>query len=112
VSPLLRVCGCGALTPTTPCPACKAAKGRRHRQLPTWQTYNTARWRALRKRILERDDHTCQRCGGVANTAGHIIPFVDKDDPNAWDEDNIQAECGSCNAREQALRRAEKNRRG
>jgi 5-methylcytosine-specific restriction endonuclease McrA len=86
VSPLLKICSCGALTPTTPCPACKAAKGRRHRAMPTWQTYNTPRWKKLRLRILQRDDHTCARCGGPANTAGHLQPFTDKDDPLAWDE--------------------------
>jgi hypothetical protein len=60
-----------------------------------------------RRRILERDGHTCQVCGTAANSEfadapgriatlsiGHIIPVARGGDDN---DDNLRAECQRCN---------------
>ena len=42
--------------------------------------YNNAEWRALRKKVLERDGYQCRECGATAEESGypleihHIIP--------------------------------------
>lgn len=57
------------------------------------------KWQTVRKRILERDAHTCQialpGCTVHANTVDHITPV-------AWggswyDADNLRAACAHCN---------------
>lgn len=55
-------------------------------------------WRATRKRILTRDNHTCQLrldgCTGRATSADHIIPASN----GGTDADsNLQACCWHCN---------------
>jgi 5-methylcytosine-specific restriction endonuclease McrA len=50
---LLRVCRCAD---------CQRADSSRRRQKPSGQVYADPRWKKTRKRVLERDDHTCQRC--------------------------------------------------
>ncbi|GAF78328.1 unnamed protein product, partial [marine sediment metagenome] len=57
---------------------------------------NTHRWRKLRKAILNRDDHTCAWCGGVATEADHVIARAEGGDP--FDPSNIVASCRGCNA--------------
>jgi 5-methylcytosine-specific restriction endonuclease McrA len=52
----------------------------------------TRRWRKLRAYVLERDRHTCWRCGGAgANEGGHVIPMEIRPDL-ALDPDNVRAE--------------------
>lgn len=110
---LLRLCTCGAKVRTPPCQECRqksrTTTSHRKRQRPNWRlVYNTARWRKLRTSILDRDDHQCQRglhgCSGVATTVGHVHPFHGPDDPLAWDEANLQAECAYCNSAEAGSR--------
>ena len=51
-------------------------------------------WQALRQRILERDQHTCQTCGtSGANHVDHIVPASQggTDAPG-----NLQALCRRC----------------
>ncbi|MEI6505046.1 MAG: HNH endonuclease [Planctomycetota bacterium] len=55
---------------------------------------NTRAWRTLRLRILDRDDHTCYRCGKDATTVDHIQPRA----YGGTNEDsNLAACCTYCN---------------
>ncbi len=55
---------------------------------------STTQWRKIRKRILIRDQDTCQRCGQPGNTVDHIIPrTLGGDDGDA----NLQCLCAKCN---------------
>ena len=56
-------------------------------------------WPTVRKRILQRDNHTCQialpGCTITANTVDHITPVALG---GAWyDPDNLRAACSHCN---------------
>ena len=54
---------------------------------------STWAWRKKRKRILIRDNHTCQYCGAPANTVDHKLPRR----MGGGDEDsNLVACCSSC----------------
>jgi 5-methylcytosine-specific restriction endonuclease McrA len=56
---------------------------------------STSKWRKIRQRILDRDGHTCQQCGGEGNSVDHIVPRS----LNGSDEDwNLQTLCVSCNS--------------
>ena len=47
-----------------------------------------------RRRIYERDDHTCQFCGNGASSLDHLVPKV-LGGPDRWE--NLVAACGTCN---------------
>lgn len=55
----------------------------------------TSKWKAIRKQVLQRDQHTCYVCGNEANQVDHIIAKV-----NGGTEDlgNLGAICAKCNA--------------
>jgi 5-methylcytosine-specific restriction endonuclease McrA len=97
---------CGdATTRRGSCAKCAKPESARKRAHPNWAgVYGTARWRELSAKILKRDHHTCQVCGQPAQTAGHTEPFNGPDDPKAWAEPGIRAECRRCNGREGAKR--------
>lgn len=67
---------------------------------------------ATRRQILERDNHTCVRCGAPATIADHIIPRAEG---GSDDVDNGQALCDPCHTvktkAEQARGRARRNDR-
>lgn len=80
-------------------PGDQVASGRSRDRLSPWrQWYKTARWRALRRQVFERDVYTCQRSGVVCGArypsphspvANHKIPH--KGDPALfWDINNIE----------------------
>ena len=57
-------------------------------------------------KIRERDNHTCQECGGKLGEHGirqlgvaHIVPWIVSRDSSP---DNLRTLCHSCNKREQA----------
>lgn len=54
----------------------------------------TKRWYDMRRRVLERDGHTCAYCGNEATEADHIIPRAagGKDEMS-----NLVAACKPCN---------------
>jgi hypothetical protein len=54
----------------------------------------TRQWKAQRKRVLDRDQHTCVYCGQEATQVDHIIPRVDG---GSHDMDNLVAACARCN---------------
>lgn len=51
-------------------------------------------WKALREKILKRDNFTCGYCGGEATQVDHIIA-VSKGGSN--DESNLISACARCN---------------
>lgn len=63
-----------------------------------------ANWEAIRKRILERAEHTCEKCGAI-NYQAHpvtgskviltIAHWYDKNPTNV-EEDNLKALCQQC----------------
>ena len=55
---------------------------------------NSAIWKKLRIRILERDDWTCAWCYKYADTVDHIVP-VSKNGTD--DPENLVASCRKCN---------------
>lgn len=66
--------------------------------------YN-GRWREVRRRVLERDDHRCQKCGRTPAEIGrepdvhHIKPVRTFDDPQDSHKcDNLVALCPRCHA--------------
>lgn len=63
-----------------------------------------ARWKRIRRTILERDDHTCQLCYRTADTVDHIVPAAYGGDDSP---ENLRALCRSCNATLGARVRAE-----
>jgi 5-methylcytosine-specific restriction endonuclease McrA len=56
--------------------------------------YDTPGWRVLRQKVLERDHHECQYCGGRATQADHVIP---RKKGGADAMKNLVACCASCN---------------
>lgn len=64
------------------------------RTMPT----NSARWLALRREILIRDNYTCQCCGRVVGGKGEA--HVDHRDGNNRNRDkaNLQALCRRCHS--------------
>jgi 5-methylcytosine-specific restriction protein A len=56
-----------------------------------------SRWRRLRLRVLDRDDHLCQirgpKCTRVASQVDHIIPAEYGGEDS---EENAQSVCRSC----------------
>lgn len=56
---------------------------------------------ALRKKIMERDDYTCQCCGVSVNTEKHLLLEIDHIIPiskgGLTTEDNLQTLCWKCN---------------
>lgn len=49
---------------------------------------------AVKAAVLERDEYTCQYCGGVAETVDHVVPKA-KGGSNS--KKNLVAACGFCN---------------
>lgn len=76
----------------------------RHRgPAPPWRAwYNTARWRALRLEVFERDLFTCQRveCGALIGDPSRLVCDHRKahrgDERLFWDQGNLQTLCKHC----------------
>ncbi|MGR3547597.1 MAG: HNH endonuclease [Roseovarius sp.] len=59
----------------------------------------TARWRALRMEIIERDGGACVKCGARGRLeVDHVKPVRDKPEL-AYDPQNLQSLCPSCHTR-------------
>lgn len=67
------------------------------------QTYNSQRWRTIRKQCLIRDNGLCMYClhNGLytqATLVDHFIPVRD-DMSLKYDMSNLNSSCGRCNTR-------------
>ncbi len=49
-----------------------------------------------RRAVFARDEHTCQYCGGLADSIDHIVPRS-RGGAHVWD--NVAAACRPCNLR-------------
>jgi len=83
----------------------RSAEAQAYRRL-----YKTARWQALRMRVLVRDLMTCQVCGKLEGNsaqlvANHIEPHKG-DEALFWSEANLAATCKTCH--DSAIQRDEK----
>jgi 5-methylcytosine-specific restriction enzyme A len=75
--------------------------------MPADPFYTSASWRAIRKVVLKRDNHTCTKCGQSHNPpytttqlhVDHILPR--KQYPNlALSLDNLRTLCLKCHSSE------------
>lgn len=55
---------------------------------------NPRRWRAIRVRILDKENWRCRSCGGMARELDHIKPV--EDGGAWWAESNLQPLCRGC----------------
>jgi 5-methylcytosine-specific restriction endonuclease McrA len=55
----------------------------------------SGKYRAIRVRVLHRDNYVCYYCGGDANQVDHVVPIAKMGDP--MDMDNMVAACKRCN---------------
>ena len=80
------------------CPQQAGANARCQQHQPkAWAntTRLSTRHQSWRRAVLNRDDHTCQRCGAPATEADHIVPRSVA--PHLeLDVDNGQALCSPC----------------
>lgn len=75
--------------PTAPATASSVPTGRNNSWSGRYVSFPTA----TRRRILQRDNHTCRSCGEPATIADHIIPLAEG---GTHDENNGQALCEPC----------------
>ena len=65
----------------------------------SWSGQRTSFPAATRRRVLDRDQHTCQLsgpdCTGTATEADHVVPVAEG---GTDDEGNGQAACATCHA--------------
>lgn len=125
----LRLCqgGCGARVATGRCDACRQRQGRHRRAGEGWRkapgahgalidVYQTPRWKALRREVLEAAQYLCQcddcarlPCPRPATTCDHKVPH--RGDPTLlWSRDNLQALAAECHSRKTARELAEGRR--
>ena len=83
----------------------KTAPGRRQQEQPERRInhagrlrYYTVRWARLRKLVLARDKHICQRCGMLGNEIDHVTPWM-SDDSRFWNQANLQTLCRKCHSK-------------
>ncbi len=93
--------GCKRITQTRDgyCQDCRPAVTHARNNRPVSRIYSTAGWKRARVRALNRDGHTCTRCGAPANTVHHADGY---DDP--FNSDLLESLCASCHAREDGRR--------
>jgi 5-methylcytosine-specific restriction endonuclease McrA len=58
------------------------------------RVYQTQAWQKARQAVLERDDHTCRRCGQPGNVVHHQVPARVSDEP--YDPDLLITVCRRC----------------
>ena len=73
MSPILKLCRCGALTQPGIrfCPSCQVADDARRNKKRRDSGRATAAWGRLRLAAIDRDGYSCQRCGKTG-TAGQL----------------------------------------
>lgn len=79
------------------CPTCQSRHDQDHEQrrgTRQQRGYDNA-WLRLSRLVLERDGHVCTYCGGVADTADHVLPRYRG---GGDDLGNLVAACRRCNS--------------
>lgn len=72
------------------------------------RVYQTLAWQRVRKVVLERDDHTCRRCGNPGNVVHHLKPARVSAEP--YNPDLLVTVCRACSGRLDGGRRYPKDR--
>ncbi len=97
MSPSLRPClDCGRLARGTRCTTCTQARQRTRNAQPIARYHRTPEHRDRRQRVLARDQHTCNWCGGEADTLDYVIALT-LGGPRT--DENSVAACTTCNSR-------------
>lgn len=68
--------------------------------------YNSTPWRKLRKYIQEKNNYTCDECGGYGDQVHHIQEITPENinDPNiTLNENNLQLLCESCHNKKRRI---------
>lgn len=95
--------GCTERVQAGRCPKCQAKRERQRPLAEVRKLYHSARWLALRRRVLQ-EQPTCPWCFArdarvVASTdVDHIAPHRG-DLALFWDRENLQAMCKACHSR-------------
>ena len=56
-----------------------------------------ARWRAVRRQVLDRDGWRCQVCGKAGRLeVDHVVPMHKDPDQDPYDPANLQTLCRGC----------------
>lgn len=107
--------GCGRLTPGGRCgphaAEQRASDNARRNSHPRRAVYDDSRWPVTRRRVLARDDYTCQVCGfrdptGRRLVCAHTTPVLEliDADRNPFDEDECETQCLRCSGRLDGVR--------
>ena len=91
-----RLCGgCGKIVEGR----CECQKRRPPRRNAEFRKrYQCARWKALRKVVMRRDEGACVMCGQMATEIDHILR-ADLHPELFYELDNLQALCKPCHSR-------------
>ena len=67
------------------------------RESKYWAAINQRRWRPIRRMVLERDAHRCQRCGKAGRLeVDHVVPLHRAPAQDPYDLAGLQALCVGC----------------
>ena len=70
--------------------------------------YRGARWRRLRRLVIEQQGGRCADCGNVSALELHHRTRATADPAQFFDRENVRAVCRACHFRETARERREK----
>lgn len=98
---MMKFCSkCGRLVqyPKRMCEECEnkyavSSSGRHNPQSQAF--YNSKDWKVLAAFKLQKENYTCEECGGIATDVHHIVPILD-DWSKRLDYSNLQALCDRC----------------
>lgn len=95
MSPMLVVCGCGALVASRPCPSCKRSRTARRNAVPHRRAHRSRLHKRIAKAVLRSSGGRCHWCGGPASTCDYVVPLAAGGEMSL---ENAVAACGSCNS--------------
>ena len=96
MSPVMTICRCGAIVPTTPCPTCKRETNRARNAQPNRRAHRSQLHHAIRLATLKADNWTCRDCGSTHDlTLDYIQPLAQG---GTMTQANARTLCRSCNS--------------
>jgi hypothetical protein len=66
---------------------------------PTSPRRGSGQWERNRLAVLDRDRHTCQKCGSTHRLHVHHLREWDQNDPSTHELDNLLTVCATCHRR-------------
>lgn len=73
----------------------------KERQTRRWLHTGSKQWRAIRERILIRDNHLCRMCGKFGNHVDHINGRAEY--AGDYRDENLQVLCAKCHSLKTAV---------